>query len=284
MTTTKASPPKVGTRWQLTRNVDRYPHFIAPEGAEGTITSVDEYNICLRMDDHLPGAEEWDNEVCWSRENDPETDNAAVAFAADVEKAAVRKVSKLLETTWCGGKGSSQDFHLDSRSDGERVIVHRWFEDGENNGRPHKAGEVIIRRIFGSGWRPKPGREIVEYSHVALQNPSDELVVATVQMAVASYVSDPRRTFRAACKLARLAYTDSPITDSEFAKQFELKAWNVGGGNVVALKYVDPTHVVSIDSESVCLFQTEKPGNCAEGIFQMAEDPWLVESTLEGAI
>jgi hypothetical protein len=60
-----------GARFILTSDVERYPHFIAPAGSKGTITTFapDEINgeIGLRLDEHLPGAEEWDNEVCWYR-------------------------------------------------------------------------------------------------------------------------------------------------------------------------------------------------------------------------
>ncbi len=62
--------PAEGTRVRLTRDVDRFPHFIAPKGAEGTVTSVDEYALCVRLDETLPGAEDWDNEVHWYPRDD----------------------------------------------------------------------------------------------------------------------------------------------------------------------------------------------------------------------
>jgi hypothetical protein len=57
---------KEGMRLRLRHDVERYPHFIAPAGAVGTVTCVDSDVLCLRLDEHLPGAEEWDNEVVWS--------------------------------------------------------------------------------------------------------------------------------------------------------------------------------------------------------------------------
>lgn len=59
----------VGTRVRLTHAVDRYPHFIAPQGATGALTVSGPDVVCVRLDEHLHGAEAWDNEVCWYPEN-----------------------------------------------------------------------------------------------------------------------------------------------------------------------------------------------------------------------
>jgi hypothetical protein len=58
--------PVVGERFVLICDVDRYPHFIAARGSEETITDVSQGVVSLRLDDPLPGAEEWDNEIVWS--------------------------------------------------------------------------------------------------------------------------------------------------------------------------------------------------------------------------
>jgi hypothetical protein len=67
---------RVGQRLKLVRDVERFPHFIARAGMTGTVTSADSGTVCLRMDDDLPGAEEWSNEVVWSADHDetPEGD------------------------------------------------------------------------------------------------------------------------------------------------------------------------------------------------------------------
>ena len=57
--------PTLGERFVLTANVDRFPHFIAARGSVGTVTDVTDWDICLRLDDPLPGAEPWDNEIVW---------------------------------------------------------------------------------------------------------------------------------------------------------------------------------------------------------------------------
>lgn len=58
----------VGTRVRLKHPVDRYPHFLAAEGATGTVHYLsDVYEV--KMDEHLEGAEEWDNAIQWALEN-----------------------------------------------------------------------------------------------------------------------------------------------------------------------------------------------------------------------
>ncbi len=61
----------VGSRVVLARDVERFPHFVAPAGASGTVTVNDvtppsaELLLCVRLDEPLQGAEEWRNEVAW---------------------------------------------------------------------------------------------------------------------------------------------------------------------------------------------------------------------------
>lgn len=62
--------PKLGTRFRLARPVDRFDHFIASAGAAGTVVDADENVISLHMDDYLPGAEPWDNEIVWTVDDD----------------------------------------------------------------------------------------------------------------------------------------------------------------------------------------------------------------------
>ena len=60
----------VGTRVRLRHAVDRFPHFLAPAGATGTVTSTPTADpagtLCVRMDEIIEGAEEWENEIVWS--------------------------------------------------------------------------------------------------------------------------------------------------------------------------------------------------------------------------
>ncbi len=85
-------PPSVGERYRLSREVDRYPHFVAPQGAEGTVVEGTEGCIALRMDTQIDGCAEWDNCIVWTVDEDcPENppDNyfplAARVFREDAE-------------------------------------------------------------------------------------------------------------------------------------------------------------------------------------------------------
>jgi hypothetical protein len=50
---------------KLIRPVDRYPDFIAPLGATGTVVENTGDFISVKLDAPLAGAEEWDNCVMW---------------------------------------------------------------------------------------------------------------------------------------------------------------------------------------------------------------------------
>jgi hypothetical protein len=76
--------PPVDARVRLRHDVDRYPHFLARAGATGTVTTDDDV-FTVRMDEHIDGAEEWDNEIVWSpRDGDRPNDDVEMI---DVEGA-----------------------------------------------------------------------------------------------------------------------------------------------------------------------------------------------------
>jgi hypothetical protein len=52
-----------GARVRLLQPADRYPTFIVPAGAVGTIREVRPDLVSVQMDDPVAGAEEWDNHV-----------------------------------------------------------------------------------------------------------------------------------------------------------------------------------------------------------------------------
>ncbi len=70
--------PAVGDRVRLRCDVVKYMDFIAPKGLTGTVTvsAADELcgYIAVVMDEPLPGAEPWDNEIHWRSgdQDDPE--------------------------------------------------------------------------------------------------------------------------------------------------------------------------------------------------------------------
>jgi len=82
----------VGSRGRLRRSVDRFPHFASPAGSTGTVTEATDSLIVLRLDELLAGAEEWDNEVCWTSDDIEAPDQTVAAvFYADVEITARRQ-------------------------------------------------------------------------------------------------------------------------------------------------------------------------------------------------
>jgi len=64
-------PLKQGDRVTLVRDVERFPHFVAHKGMQGTVDLVDNDTgfLSVEMDDHIDGCEEWDNCIDWSGEN-----------------------------------------------------------------------------------------------------------------------------------------------------------------------------------------------------------------------
>lgn len=78
--------PAIGSRGRLRRSVDRFPHFVAGARATGTVTEATDTLIALRLDETLPGAEEWDNDVCWTSDDIETADQTVAAvFYEDVE-------------------------------------------------------------------------------------------------------------------------------------------------------------------------------------------------------
>ena len=70
-----------GYRFVLRHDVDRFPHFIARKGATGTVTDVErDGTIVALMDQHIDGAEEWENRVWW--ESDFLTDTSPLDAAS----------------------------------------------------------------------------------------------------------------------------------------------------------------------------------------------------------
>jgi hypothetical protein len=64
-----ASP--IGERVRTLWPIDRYPHFVVAPGSAGVVTTCEQGLCTVRLDDPVPGMEEWDNELCFT------TDDAA---------------------------------------------------------------------------------------------------------------------------------------------------------------------------------------------------------------
>lgn len=57
---------------RLTRDVERFPHFIAPAGSIGEVVDIGDRTVfAVRLDEPVAGAEDWSNEVHWSNGDSP---------------------------------------------------------------------------------------------------------------------------------------------------------------------------------------------------------------------
>jgi hypothetical protein len=55
-----------GYRFVLKDDVDRFPYFVAKQGMTGTVTDVElDGTIIALMDQHIDGADEWENHIWW---------------------------------------------------------------------------------------------------------------------------------------------------------------------------------------------------------------------------
>jgi hypothetical protein len=72
-----------GLRFRLVRNVERYPQFVAPAGAVGTVVtdSAAELHgyVALKLDAPVPGMEPWDGEVHWYADFSPDAERESDA-------------------------------------------------------------------------------------------------------------------------------------------------------------------------------------------------------------
>lgn len=92
-----------GTRVRLRRDVERFPHFIAPKGATGTVVDNGSPDVfAVYLDETLPGAEEWKNEVHWIAGYHGD-DVAADVEVIGQDEAELHEVS---ETTEAGAEGN----------------------------------------------------------------------------------------------------------------------------------------------------------------------------------
>lgn len=74
-----------GDRVELTEYVDRFPFFCAAPGTQGTVTESSDSLLIVRMDEHIDGCEEWDNELIFNLPDDEEELSASVKI---IQKSA----------------------------------------------------------------------------------------------------------------------------------------------------------------------------------------------------
>jgi hypothetical protein len=60
----------IGYRFKLYRDLDRFPDFRIPGGLTGVVTALDKSGLWGRMDQHIAGAEQWENQIHWETPED----------------------------------------------------------------------------------------------------------------------------------------------------------------------------------------------------------------------
>jgi hypothetical protein len=75
--TTQEADVAVGYRFRLFRQVDRFPDFLAPADLTGVVTAVDNNGVRGRIDQHIAGAEPWDNQIHWQTPDEFARDTVA---------------------------------------------------------------------------------------------------------------------------------------------------------------------------------------------------------------
>ena len=68
--TTQETDIAEGYRFRLFRPVDRFADFLARADLTGIVTAVDNSGVWGRMDQHIAGAEQWDNHIHWQTEEE----------------------------------------------------------------------------------------------------------------------------------------------------------------------------------------------------------------------
>jgi hypothetical protein len=76
--------PKVGDRIRLIADAERGQNFTVPKGEWGTVTVSESALISAKMDNHIEGCAEWDNELQWHTDNpDNYTETAIGSFRSE---------------------------------------------------------------------------------------------------------------------------------------------------------------------------------------------------------
>ncbi len=125
MSHSNPEPPRPGARFRLATTIERFDHFIAPAGRCGTVIDADENVISLHLDEYLPGAETWNNEVAWTPEHDFDSagrpaaqPSAAAAFYRDVVALLEPALPAEAQTP---SQAQAEPFERDPR-EGSRIV------------------------------------------------------------------------------------------------------------------------------------------------------------------
>jgi hypothetical protein len=163
--------PRVGQRAKLGRIAERFPHFSMPGGAAGTVTEATPDLIALTMDEPIPGAEEWDNAICWSGDDAAQYPGAPAEQIATAFHVDVAMTDGFDGTVACGctdeqriGIGESKGNYAANHE--VELIGLRVLKDGDEFG-GFPEGALIVEftyREAGHDDRDRPGREVTVFA------------------------------------------------------------------------------------------------------------------------
>lgn len=169
---TKWTPvlPRVGQRAKLGRIVERFPHFSIAAGSAGTVTEATPDLIALTMDEPIPGAEEWDNAICWSYNDAAHLpglpiEQIAAVFSADVKMIDGFDGTAVFDCTDEQRAGISESKANYAASDEDELIGLRVLKDRDEFD-PFPDGALIVEftyRDAGDDDRDRPGREVTVF-------------------------------------------------------------------------------------------------------------------------
>lgn len=150
-------PLKDGARVRLIGNAERYPHFIAPSGATGTVVDHGDPAITLavRLDEPLPGAEEWGNEVHWlDGDGDPSGDvsTSPVTYTL-VEFHQQAQIDPATGKSWWEEEAIAEDQSLmvfNTPEDAADMARFMLGADGDDGEREPREGMVPLIGILAN--------------------------------------------------------------------------------------------------------------------------------------
>ncbi len=128
--------PAVGAKVLFVDALERYPHFTVPAGATGTVTNSDDDYYAVKVDQPIPGAEEWDNEVIWSIGDDeePGLDLRLAGEFVNHEALAEMSYDDLGKAIAEGGPSELIDALLAERSERQRKADSIYSDEWDANG------------------------------------------------------------------------------------------------------------------------------------------------------
>jgi hypothetical protein len=157
--------PAVGARVLFVDQLDRYPHFTVPAGATGIVTQSDLDIYTVKVDQTIPGAEEWNNEVIWQVSDDEEPATDLRLAGAFVKHEVIHEMSydELGKAIAEGGPSELIDAMVAERRERQRKADSIYHGDWDEQGtisvhlpagdNVHWAGWLEAR-----GWTFRAGR------------------------------------------------------------------------------------------------------------------------------